>query len=333
MLTGLGGLTACGSGGSSATATDGSAKGSGTPGTEPGAFPATIVHKFGSTTVTAAPKRVVTVGLTDQDALLALGIVPVATTNWFGKYPGRIFPWAQKYLGGAAVPEVLASEQEFEKVAALQPDLILAIYAGISAKDYRLLSAIAPTVAAPKGYVDYGTPWQEATTIIGTAVGQPAKAKALVRAVDAQFRTARKTHPEFHGSTAAMATLYEGIFVYGSEDPRGRFLTALGFTVPPSLADVGQGEFGGSISVENADQVDIDALVWLDPQKSVDRKIPQYPDLRVARQGRDVFVPEGDPLYDATSFQTVLSIPFLLDGLVPRLAAADDGDPTTSTAA
>ena len=47
------------------------------------------------------PERVVTVGLTEQDALLALGIVPVATTKWFGTHPGEIFPWAEEALGDA----------------------------------------------------------------------------------------------------------------------------------------------------------------------------------------------------------------------------------------
>ena len=46
-------------------------------------------------------------GLREQDALLALGIVPVATTEWYGKHPGAIFPWAEEALGDAPKPEVL----------------------------------------------------------------------------------------------------------------------------------------------------------------------------------------------------------------------------------
>jgi iron complex transport system substrate-binding protein len=42
---------------------------------------------------------------------------------------------------------------------------------------------------------------------------------------------------------------------------------------------------------------------------------------------------EKGTLYEATSFPSVLSIPLLLDELVPRLAAAADGDPETSTTA
>ena len=54
----------------------------GTAGAEPGAFPVTIEHKFGETTVNEEPERIVVAGLREQDSLLALGIVPVATTEW-----------------------------------------------------------------------------------------------------------------------------------------------------------------------------------------------------------------------------------------------------------
>jgi iron complex transport system substrate-binding protein len=46
-------------------------------------------------------------------------------------------------------------------------------------------------------------------------------------------------------------------------------------------------------------------------------------------EGREVGVSNFEPLGEATSFQSVLSLPMLLDGLVPMLAAAVDGDPTT----
>ena len=46
-------------------------------------------------------------------------------------------------------------------------------------------------------------------------------------------------------------------------------------------------------------------------------------------EGREVPVANLSELGSATSFQTVLSLPILLDGLVPMLAAAVDGDPAT----
>ena len=54
-----------------------------------------------------------------------------------------------------------------------------------------------------------------------------------------------------------------------------------------------------------------------------------YRRLKVRTEGRDVFLPEAGKLYEATSFISVLSIPLLVDELVPKLAAAADGDPAT----
>ena len=40
--------------------------------------------------------------LTEQDDLLALGVVPIAITDWFGGEPFGVWPWAPPKLGGAA---------------------------------------------------------------------------------------------------------------------------------------------------------------------------------------------------------------------------------------
>ena len=59
----------------------------------------TITHVFGETTIPEPPKRVVSAGFTGQDDLLALGVVPVAVTNWFGDQPFGVWPWALSKLG------------------------------------------------------------------------------------------------------------------------------------------------------------------------------------------------------------------------------------------
>jgi iron complex transport system substrate-binding protein len=50
----------------------------------------------------------------------------------------------------------------------------------------------------------------------------------------------------------------------------------------------------------------------------------------VKAEGREVFLLNGGELGGATSFISVLSIPYLMDDLVPRLAAAVDGNPATT---
>lgn len=299
-------------------------------------FPVSIEHKFGTTTVTAEPKRIVTVGLVEQDALLALGVVPVGTTEWFGEKPGAIWPWAESKLGSAAKPEVLQDKDgiQFEKIAALKPDLIIGLYSGMTSDDYATLSKMAPVVAQPKDTVDYGVSWQTAQLTVGTAVGRKAQAEKLVADTEALFTKIRKDHPEFAGKDAMMATTYEGYWVYGPQDPRGRLLADMGFTMPDGLAEVTGKEFGANLSKERTDLLDVDTIVWLldsyDDDKAKVEGDPLYSKLKVNSEGRGIFLVSEEQVGAATSFISVLSLPFLLDKLVPQIARAVDGNPATA---
>src|ERR1700691_5373236 len=97
-----------------------------------GGGPLTITHAFGETTIPEPPKRAVSAGFTGQDDLLALGIVPVAVTAWFGDQPFGVWPWAQPKLGNAK-PVVLNLDNgiQVKQIAGLKPDLIVATDAGL----------------------------------------------------------------------------------------------------------------------------------------------------------------------------------------------------------
>jgi iron complex transport system substrate-binding protein len=88
-----------------------------------------------------------------------------------------------------------------------------------------------------------------------------------------------------------------------------------------------------SISRERTDLLDTDVLVWLVPSYDADKAKVHgdalYAKLRVKTEARDVFLEDEEILGGATSFISPLSLPFLLDGLTPQLAAALDGNPGT----
>lgn len=167
---------------------------------------------------------------------------------------------------GGDLPVVVGdtSAVNVERILALEPDLILALYSGITRADYEQLSQIAPTVAQPAAYVDYGVPWQELTRTVGQAVGKAAEADALVTEVEARFTEVQAQHPEFAGTTSVIATPYQGIYLYGPEDLRGRLLDDLGFALPEGLDAIAEGSFGGNISLERTDLLDVDVILWLD---------------------------------------------------------------------
>ena len=122
-------------------------------------FPLTIDHKFGQTVIEAAPQRVASIDYNGADNLLALGVQPVMVRYWFGDYPRAVWPWAEALLTGT--PEILKAELNFEQIAATDPDLIMAVYSGITAEDYAKLSEIAPVVTIPEGVGDYELGWQD----------------------------------------------------------------------------------------------------------------------------------------------------------------------------
>ena len=327
-------LAACGGGSSSTEPTSAASPTGAAPTTEAvaEAFPVTIEHKYGSTTVEAKPERIVVVGLTEQDALLALGEVPVATTEWFGEQPGAIWPWATDALGDATMPEVLSITDgiEFERVASFEPDVIIALVSGMTQEDYDTLSAIAPTVAQPGDIADWGVPWDQVTLTVGQIVGKNAQAQALVDQTNDYLAGVRAEHPEFSGKEAVVVTPWEGIWAYGPMDNRGRLVTDLGFTFPQAVTDAIGDAFGATLSNENVDILDVDTLVWLHNdvvQGPKDlAKDPVYSKLAVHKDGREVHVASNEPLGASTSFVTVLSMPFLIDKLAPAMSNALAGN-------
>ena len=66
----------------------------------PAATPRTVAHRYGETTVPASPRRVVCVGFSDHDHLLALGSAPVGFSPYeYTADPDRTWPWSQERLG------------------------------------------------------------------------------------------------------------------------------------------------------------------------------------------------------------------------------------------
>jgi iron complex transport system substrate-binding protein len=282
----------------------------------------TIEHKFGSTDVPADPRRVVAAGFNEADFALALGSVPVGVRDFIGPFREETRPWAQDELGDAN-PEVVGGEEiSLEAVAALEPELILAVYSFIDREDYELLSEIAPTVAQPARYPDGGTPWQEQTLLTGRALGREGRARGVVDDVEARFAGARERHPGFEGKTAAVTLVMEGEFyVLEQTDLRTRMFTELGFRMP---------EETGAISRERVDLLDRDVLVFLGADRQTLEDDELLGSLDAVRQGRVVYF--GDFATDfsgALGFSSPLSLPFALDAATPRLAAAVDGDPET----
>src|ERR1700748_2517858 len=164
------------------------------PSSTAGGGPLTLTHAFGEPTIAEPPQRVVSAGFTGGGALLALGVVPVAVTNWFGDQPFGVWPWAQPKLG-AAKPVVLNLDNgiEVQKIAGLKPDLIVATDAGLDQDSYQKLAAIAPTLAQSDGDAFF-EPWKDQAKAIGQASHHSAQIAPLINGVKKGFTASADKH-------------------------------------------------------------------------------------------------------------------------------------------
>ena len=296
-----------------------------------GGFPASVEHMHGTTEIEEAPERVVTVGLSDHDFVLAFGVAPVAVTDWYGDHEHATWEWAQDELGDAE-PTVLnqgaftgEANYEYEEIAALDPDLIIGLYTDMDETQYATLAEIAPTVAPSGDFPPYGMPWQETTRTVGRALGQPDRAEELIEEVDALFADAAAANPQFEGVEAVVAEIFEpgSSFVRSATDPRTKFMESLGFVLPEDLAEMVGDEDAAPVSDEQMELLDRDLLVWNignEPELRADiESKPLYPELEVVQEGRSVFI--EDPLISgALTWGTVLSLPYAVEHMVPLLA-------------
>lgn len=229
-------------------------------------FPVTIAHAFGETTIPAAPQRIVTWGWATQDAVIALGEVPVGIPyfGYGGDEEGGL-RWTREAVAemGGTFPTILpeANDPPVEAIAALKPDLILAVYSGLTEEQYQVLSQIAPVVAYPDA--PWSTPWQQTITLTGAALGKPAEAEALVDELEQFIADETAKYPEVAGATFAGIAEYNGeVAVYAGLDSRMKFLEDAGLVLAPSVTELAQGEsFYYSLSYELFDQLHSDLLI------------------------------------------------------------------------
>jgi iron complex transport system substrate-binding protein len=293
-------------------------------------FPVTIEHAYGQTTIEAQPERVATWAWGNTDAVLSLGVKPVAIP--FISYGGGdngIHPWAEEALEamGGELPVILAEGDEppYEQILAADPDVIIAVYSGITEEQYERLSQIAPTVAYQG--VAWSAPWQEVTRAVGQALGLPEEAETLVAETEQFVADTVAQHEGLEGTTFIGLNDYDGsLAIYAGLDSRVKFLTDLGLIYAPSLDELGGDDenFYFSVSYENADQLVSDILVsYYENQADADEffaasYIARLPQTQAGAYASIVGIEE----VAAVSPPSALSLRWGLEDYVAELAAA-----------
>ena len=148
-----------------------------------------------------------------------------------------------------------------------------------------------------------------------------------MKATRDRIAAAAKANPKFATSKAVLIDPDDdgGVYVFAENDVRTRFLGDLGLKMPAEIEKLFGKQFYAQISAERLDLLDTaDVLVLVASRKPQTRQLTasrSYKRLRAVREERLVTIDDPD-LAIAMSYSSVLSTPYQLREVVPRLRAA-----------
>lgn len=194
-----------------------------------------VTHAMGETAIPAPPKRVVALDQSFVDAVLTLETPVVGYTTYraiTGGLPDYLGPLADAYAGDA-VPVGPLEDPSLERVAALQPDLIVSAKVRHEAL-YERLSRIAPTVFSETT----GAIWKDNLRLMGQALGKEELAQTRIAEYEQRAATIGREIGEASGGTPPTVSVVrfageDTVRLYGEKSYSGVVLQDVRLPRPP----------------------------------------------------------------------------------------------------
>ncbi len=208
-----------------------------------------------------APQRVLPLDMAAMEVVLLTGQTPVGTGEWMLEELPILLP---QYAERLSTVTGLGYPAELEKVATLQPDLILTTEGAI---DTALAREIAPVVVADPAVF---TGWENGMHFWAAALNVPELAEEMeanyAQRVE-ELKAALGQPEELEISVVSLSTY--GIWLWMPDTSPGAILSDVGLSRPESQSFVGEdavAEYGDkqyiTISEERMDLVDGDAIFY-----------------------------------------------------------------------
>ncbi|MCD9119706.1 siderophore ABC transporter substrate-binding protein [Cupriavidus sp. UGS-1] len=217
-----------------------------------------IAHAKGSTTLAAAPARVVTMDLPTLDTLDALG-VPVA-----GVPATKLPPHLARYQEDSVVKVGTLFEPNQAVIEAIAPGLI--VVGGRSAKQYETLSRLAPTVDLSLDRGDRIGSIARHAESLGRVFGRQQQAGSAVQALRAGV-DALKQKAATAGTALVVLTAGDNISAQGPGSRFGTVHDAFGFQA--ALPDLNPEGRGTKLTVQQIREANPDWLFVIDRDAAV----------------------------------------------------------------
>ena len=289
----------------------------------------TVGHLFGETTVEGTPARVVTLSVSDNDAALASGVVPVAMAQSVVK---PVMPWTEEAITelGSEIPPLLdfGTEVPVEEVASYEPDLILATGLELTDTVYEQLAAIAPTLA--RAEAEQADTWAEQSQRVSELFGTREDIDAQIEATESELEAAAERNPELNGATYVVSLLHsadQAGLLTGPDSATSQLLGSLGLVPAPETEKYVEEGKDNQLSPENLRLLEADVLIGYFPDtglRDTYYAMPVFSSLNVVGGGHH-YQPTDEEWRGFRS-TSLLSMAWLGQELPDKIAAAIRGE-------
>ncbi|WGV60917.1 iron-siderophore ABC transporter substrate-binding protein [Brevibacillus brevis] len=211
-----------------------------------------VKHAMGTTPIKGTPERVVILTNEGTEALLALGVKPIAAVQSWDEDPW--YPHIKDEMTGV---EVLGFEDQpnLEAIVSLSPDLIIGNKVRHE-KIYDQLSKIAPTVFSE----ELSGRWKSNFMLYAEALNKKSEGEQVLKEFDDRVAAAKtKLGPKASTKVSVAKFSKKGVQIYQKDTFSGVLLEQLGLARPASQ-DVNN--FAEMISEEGMSAMDGDILFY-----------------------------------------------------------------------
>jgi len=292
----------------------------------------TIESALGNAVISEKPERIVTLGMGSAETVIALGTIPVGVEKYaWGSDDTGYLPWVHEAVTeqGGELPEQFTggTDLNIEAIIALEPDLILAPWSGITQQQFDSLNAFAPTVAYAES--PWTITWEEQINVIGKAMGESEKATAEIDKIKSQFAESTAAHPNY--ADVSFSFIYNTgpgtLGVFFAEEQRVAMVRALGLQVDPVVYTLTESEGTDSavIGLENANLLDKSDLLFTfysDPANRAEIEAQPASQAIPAVARGTVIAPTEQPFVTGSSMINPLTVPWSLERYVPMIDEA-----------
>jgi len=218
----------------------------------------TIKHAQGTQVFTQIPSKVITFDLASLDTLDALNVDVLGLPQAFASGPLAKYK-SDKYINAGSL-----FEPDYELVSAQQPDLV--IVATRSAKAYKNLSALAPTIDMTIWGANFLQQFKASSNKIAQLFNKQAELKIKLDRIDAQVTEIQQL-AKSAGNALFILTNGGKITAYGPGSRFGWLHDDLAIT--PAIADIKAATHGDPISFEFILKTNPDWIFVLDRDAAI----------------------------------------------------------------